>query len=270
MQGLAGTPVTALIALAYVTLAFLTNPFAPDPALLHHYGALRSFEVAAGEPWRLLSYAFLHFGIMHLMLNLLSLLAIGPALELSLGSARFLVLYLVSALGGGILVAVTYQPDEPVVGGSGALFGMMGAIVALRMRAGRHALQFLEDETGKRAIGIIAVNVFAGFAFQGISNACHMGGLLVGFAVTLWFLTPLRVRADRMVLALRAGLLAVLGAWLCYAMFPVARWDFLAMAWERSDRPQQRAALAAAAGRAYGQPLSDHELRMLLARLRRQ
>jgi len=271
MQALVNAPVTALVALAYVTLAFATNPFEPTMGQLFHYGALVPHAVAAGQPWRLITYAFLHGGILHLMLNMLGLMSLGPALELSLGSVRFAVLYLVSSLAGGILICLLYEPISGfVIGGSGALFGMMGAIVALGMRAGRHAMQFFEEEHGKRALGFIAVNTFAGFAFPGISNTCHFGGLLSGFAVTFWFLTPLRVRADRTLIVLRAGLVALLLAWLCYVTFPVARWDFLVMAWDHSP-PQQRAGLHAAAERALDKgPLDEADLAQLAKMLRPQ
>ena len=68
------TPVTLCVVIAYVTLAVLTDPFQPTIAQLADYGALRSTDVWDGEPWRLCTYAFLHGGIIHLVVNLLSLL----------------------------------------------------------------------------------------------------------------------------------------------------------------------------------------------------
>ncbi len=84
-------PVTLLVAIAYVTLAFLTDPFQPSGEQLAAYGWLSPFLAANGEPWRLLSCAFLHGGILHLLFNLSMLLALGPALERSLGSVRYAV-----------------------------------------------------------------------------------------------------------------------------------------------------------------------------------
>lgn len=275
MQTLVQTPVTALIALAWVTLAFLTDPFDPTNEQLTAYGMLVP-ELVPREPWRLLTHAFLHGGIMHLLMNMLGLLSLGPALELSFGTGRFAalrfaILYVVASLGGGILCCLVYDPREMVVGGSGALFGMMGAAVAFGMRAGRSPLQFFEEEHGKRALGLIAVYIFAGFVFANVSNTGHLGGLLSGFAVTYWFMTPVRGGADRMLMLLRAGLAALLAGWLCYAVFPVARWDWLINAWGSSTDPQRRAALGEAAGRALGHSRLDEDvLALCLEQMRKR
>src|SRR5262249_53990838 len=92
------TPVTLLVALAYITLAFLTDPFHPTSAQLVHYGALRGVDAADGEPWRLLTHAFLHGGLLHLAVNTISLLNIGPLLERSIGPVRFAVVYVITAI----------------------------------------------------------------------------------------------------------------------------------------------------------------------------
>lgn len=239
-------PVVMLVALAYVTLAFLTDPFSPTLAQLLGHGALRPVEVADGEPWRILSHAFLHGGILHLLINLAVLLQLGPLLELSLGSPRFLALYVVSALGGGIAVCLVRTPLETVVGGSGALFGMLGAVLALGMRSGRHTLQFFEEGAGKQIVALIAVNLVAGWLFPMISNTAHVGGLVAGFAASYWFLTPARVRPDRGTRALQAGMLALLCTTLLYALRPVARWDWLLLQWQATTASPQRDQLARA------------------------
>ena len=126
-------PVTLVVVIAYVTLFVVCRPF-DDPTefrqRLADYGWLSGSRVAAGEPWRLLSYAFLHGNVLHLLFNLSTLLSVGPALERTLGSVRFLLLYVISALGGGLGTCLLYPPGDPVVGGSGALFGMLGCAIS--------------------------------------------------------------------------------------------------------------------------------------------
>ena len=97
-------PVTLLVTIAYVTMAFLTDPISPTPAQLHQHGWLMPTLVSGGEPWRLLSCAFLHGGWMHLAFNTYAMLNLGPALERSLGSVRMAMLYAISALGASLAV----------------------------------------------------------------------------------------------------------------------------------------------------------------------
>lgn len=134
--------------------------------------------VAAGDEWwRLLTSAFQHFGPMHLLLNMYMLWILGLGIERSIGHARFLALYVVSALGGSVAV-MFYSQNALTAGASGAIFGLMGAyaIVAVSMRL------------DVRGIGVLLVlNIGVSFLVPGISLAAHLGGLVVGAlgAVTL-------------------------------------------------------------------------------------
>lgn len=231
-------PATLVIALAYLTLAFLTNPMAPTTAELHAFGMLTPFAVAHGEAWRLIAAAFLHGGIVHLGFNTLALMSIGPALERSLGSLRFVALYLVSAVGGHIAVCLFYPPFGAVIGGSGALFGMMGALVAMNMRSGRHVFSFLDFEGPRRLLGLIVANLVIGFLIPFISNTAHVGGLLAGFAVTFLWLTPARQPAP-MQRHWRVATAAMYASLLFASLVPVTRFDWL---WNRSVPPPDEAA----------------------------
>lgn len=145
------------------------------------------------EPWRALTGAFLHSPstVLHLGLNMLMLWQIGPYLESLLGRARFLALYLVSAVGGsaGVLLlapaprSILFTSAEaaqyaawatPVVGASGAVFGLFGALLVLNRHLGRSSTPLY---------AVLAVNIVFGFIYPGIAWQAHLGGLVTGTAV---------------------------------------------------------------------------------------
>ena len=180
-------PATIVVAIACVTLAVVTRMFGPPEEfqeLLLQHGLLSPALVADGDWWRLLAAAFLHGGAVHLVFNLMMLWSLGPALEQSLGSLRFTALYVASSVFGNVAVCLLYDPRQPVLGASGAIFGLMGAAVALNMRSGRHAFAFLDFEGPRRLLGTIAINLVIGFLLPFVSNTAHVGGLLADRAAT--------------------------------------------------------------------------------------
>jgi len=130
--------------------------------------------IANGEFYRLLTGAFLHSGIPHLLLNMWALYVIGPALESFLGRVRFIAVYVLSALGGGVLVYLLTPIDVPTLGASGAIFGLFGATLALSR---------LLNLDMRWVIGLIALNLVFTFSVPQISWQGHIGGLLTGAAV---------------------------------------------------------------------------------------
>ena len=232
-------PVTLVVAIAYATLFVVCRPFEdPDEfeARLTQYGWLTGQRVAADEPWRLLSYAVLHGSVLHLLFNLSTLLSVGPALERTLGSVRFLLLYVISALGGGLGTCLLYAPEQPVVGGSGALFGMLGGAIALNMRSGRHLLAFLDFEGPRRLMANVALNLAIGYFLPFISNTCHVGGLIAGFVLTFLWLRPGSPSSRQW--AWRLATTALLASLTFATLLPVTRVDWLARAVERADTPR--------------------------------
>src|SRR5262249_12023081 len=93
--------------------------------ILDEMGSLSRMEVIAGEWWRLVSYFFLHAGVLHLVMNMYVLYALGPTMETMFGAWRYLILYLVSGLGGGVAVVLG---DSGAVGASGALCGLLAGM----------------------------------------------------------------------------------------------------------------------------------------------
>jgi membrane associated rhomboid family serine protease len=131
--------------------------------------------VAEGEWWRMLTAAFLHGNILHLGLNMLMLWWIGTPMEETLGRARFLGVYFVSALAGSAGALVLSEPAQPTVGASGAIFGLLGAALVLESQR-TYVL-------GGSALSIIVLNLIITFAVPNISIGGHLGGLAGGAAV---------------------------------------------------------------------------------------
>jgi len=129
------------------------------------------------EPWRMITAGFVHSpdNFWHILLNIYSIYIFGRVIEPMLGPIRFLVLYLVSIFGGSAMVLWLSEPVVPVVGASGAFFGLMGAYLIM--------LRAIGDNSGL-LVGLIAVNLAFGFLVPGISWQGHLGGLLAGMAVT--------------------------------------------------------------------------------------
>ena len=225
-------PVTLVLLVAYVSLAMVTGLGRPDPEKLAAFGWLTPSLAANGEPWRLLAHALLHGGFVHLAFNGYMLVMVGPSLERSLGSVRFALLYVVAALGGAIAVCLFYPIAQPVVGGSGALFGMLGALVALFARSGRHAFAFLAFEGPRALLGMIAANLVIGLLLPFVSNTAHVGGLLAGFVVTMLWLAPPR-RQNPWLRPWRIAVGALFASLLFWSLVPTTRWDWL---WYRAAR----------------------------------
>ena len=130
MDRINDTPVTYCVLVIYFLMAHLTGIYGPFTErqfeLLIEYGAAAGILVQDGEAWRLLSNAFLHGGLIHLLLNAYGLYVLGPSLEHYLRPWRFIVLYAVSAVVGSLFALTVNQEHVQLVGGSGALFGMLG------------------------------------------------------------------------------------------------------------------------------------------------
>jgi membrane associated rhomboid family serine protease len=127
--------------------------------------------VAEGEWWRLVTAAFLHYGILHLGMNMLVLWIIGPPLEEYFGHGRYALVYLVSGLAGSA-GALIWSPSALTVGASGAIWGIMGAALVLE---GRRIYVF-----GGQAMGLVVFNLLITFLIPGISIGGHIGGLIGG------------------------------------------------------------------------------------------
>lgn len=133
-----------------------------------------------GEIYRLFTSMFLHFGIEHLLNNMLVLFVLGSRLERVIGKWRFLFIYLAGGLLGNIisLIADLSKNSYAVsAGASGAVFGVMGAMIFVVLRNKGH----LEDLSIKQILIMAVFSLYFGFASTGVDNAAHLGGLISGF-----------------------------------------------------------------------------------------
>ncbi len=134
--------------------------------------------VASGEWWRVLGSGFLHFGLLHLVINMFALYIVGRDVELVLGPLRYIAVYLVSLLGGSAAVMVLAQ-NAATAGASGAVYGLFGAITVILIRLRRNPNAMLIT---------IGINVFISLSLPGISLWGHLGGLAAGTLATVGIL----------------------------------------------------------------------------------
>lgn len=196
-----GTPLVSYGLIAVNVIVFLLAKFAPAEQVYRL--ALWPALVATGDWYQLVTSAFLHFEILHLLFNMYALYVIGPPLEDHLGRLRFAALYGLSALGGSVMVYLFSQPNVPTVGASGAIYGLFGAtfVAAKRLRLDVRWL-----------VGLIVINLVLTFAVPGISWQGHIGGLITGALIAAVFVYAPRARRNVIQAGAAAGLLAVFAA----------------------------------------------------------
>ncbi len=131
-------------------------------------------QITVEQPWRLLTAAFVHGGLMHILFNGYSLWVMGNLLERSLGSARFLVVFFASVVGGNLAV-LAFGSSSFVVGASGGIFGLFAALFVLNRGFRGNNVSLLV---------IIGINLALGFILPNVAWEAHVGGLLAGLGVT--------------------------------------------------------------------------------------
>ena len=172
-------------------------------------------QVDPSQSWSLLAAMFVHIGLQHFVLNMVTLYFLGRIAEDLFGSKAFLVLYILSGLMGNLFV-MTFSPEVVAAGASTALFGIFGAIASLRFIARSPYIQYLSQSY----TSLILVNILFSF-MPGISLAGHLGGLVGGGILA--FVFPVYGERDSVKKTWRLGalLLYIAGATLLYA------WPFI-------------------------------------------
>ena len=151
-----------------------------DIYTLIQMGAKVNVLINSGEIYRLLTSAFLHGGIIHIFFNMSALNIIGREVEAVYGSKRYIAIYVISALGGSV-VSYLFKPNSISVGASGAIFGLLGAMLIFGLKE--------RDKIGKQymknILETIGLNVIIGITIPNIDNFAHLGGLILGAITSL-------------------------------------------------------------------------------------
>jgi membrane associated rhomboid family serine protease len=156
------------------TLTSLGTP----PNTVAQKGALNAILVDQGDWWRLITSAFLHVSLIHILFNMLFLWWFGRSLEHVIGPVRYIGVYLVSALAASAGALLMAPVTAITVGASGAVFGILGAGLVLERRS--RILVF-----GGQALAVIVINLVLSFVLSGISIGGHIGGVIGGAAAML-------------------------------------------------------------------------------------
>jgi len=171
-------------------MIFVAMVIASGPSLdftgqvMLHFGANYGPPTLSGQWWRLLTYMFLHGGLMHIAFNMWCLWDLGQLCENLYGQATFAALYLLTGVAGG-LASIAWNPGVLSVGASGAIFGLAGALIA-SFYLGEFSLPKVAIQgTLRSLVFFVGFNVLFGsfgsfFGGSSIDNACHAGGLISG------------------------------------------------------------------------------------------
>jgi membrane associated rhomboid family serine protease len=169
-------PVATISLIAINVIVFLLERGGDSNTYVFQHGALTGIGVADGQWWRVGTAAFLHANILHIGFNMYALWLLGRALERYIGPWRFLAIYAVAGISGSAGALLLTNAYTPTVGASGAIFGVMGALLLLERR-------------GMPLVGpllpVLAINLVISFSIPGISIGGHIGGLIGGVLAAL-------------------------------------------------------------------------------------
>jgi len=204
----------------------VTGNFALSTLL--RFGVLYS-RLWVAEPWRLLSAVYMHLGLLHIGMNMLALVTLGRRWEERIGTARFLILYVLSGIAGFVASQWWYYDSPPTAGASGAIFGCIGALVG--------ELFAKRDPTWSRQlVNYVVYALILNFVLQGaINTAAHLGGFSAGLVLGALFEKERRPQRLEPLMRALAGicLLASVGSVVLSARSPV---------WKEQRQLEQRRA----------------------------
>lgn len=161
-------------------LMYILGNGSMDEGTLITFGANLGFLTKNGEYFRLLTCAFLHIGIVHLLFNMYALYVIGPQVESFFGKFKFTLIYLLSAISASTL-SLIFNDNVISAGASGAIFGLLGALLYF----GYYYRVYLGNVLKSQIVPIILINLVFGFVVSGVDNAAHIGGLIGGVLTSM-------------------------------------------------------------------------------------
>jgi rhomboid protease GluP len=224
-QRLKGAPITVLISVINIGYFLWIEKHGSSQSgeILLRFGAVQSSLVRAGDYWRIASYMIVHIGWAHLLMNTWAGGSWCIPVERALGTWRFLLLYLLAGIGGG--AAVVIFSDAVTAGASGAMFGIIGALLTIRYRQLPTWKMFINDRGVRSTVAQIALWTVLGIVALPMSQAGHFGGLLTG-AAFLYALTMPREKR-------KLGQLGFAAAFIAFVLFAAQPWAKNAVDWSK-------------------------------------
>lgn len=173
--------ILSAIAVVFVIMFITKGPRGfHDLEFLLRFGALHGANVGQGQVWRLLTSLFVHIGFMHFLFNVYALYLLGRDAEACYGGLRFLVIYFCGGLCGGA-ASVISKPQTVSAGASGAIFGLVGALIAFALINKQSLPRVVFSRWVRGMITIVVINIIIGLSVAMIDNTAHLGGLTGGF-----------------------------------------------------------------------------------------
>lgn len=154
--------------------------------MIGHGAMFTPLVLEYGEYYRLITSIFMHFGIDHIINNMLVLFVLGDNLERAMGKGKYLIFYLLCGVGANVvsMLAGMHDPAQSVsAGASGAIFGVIGGLLYAVMR--NHGR--LEDLSTRQLVVVIAFSLYFGFTSTGVDNIAHVAGLIIGILLGVLF-----------------------------------------------------------------------------------
>lgn len=169
-------PIVTYILIAINVLVFLfCTVFNLSDMFVDSFANYYPYVVKHGEYYRLITSVFLHVNLLHIAFNMYALYLLGREAESFFGKWRFLLIYLVSGVSGSLL-SILMNADSASIGASGAIFGIMGALLYF----GYNFRAYLGNTLVRELVPVVIINLLFGFAMPGIDNFAHIGGLVLG------------------------------------------------------------------------------------------
>lgn len=159
----------------------------PDTSPIYNFVLAPVQVTQAHEYYRIITCGFMHAGLLHIVVNMISLWSLGFFLERMFGAPRMVLIYFISLMGAGLGVVYFSNPSIPTLGASGAIFGLFGALFAMGLKLGKPGMQLVRAN-----IGILILNLIFTFSMASISKQAHIAGLITGFLVTFLIFYPPR------------------------------------------------------------------------------
>lgn len=171
--------IIAICVIVFICMSIFGNG-SYDEITLINFGANLDILVKNGQIYRLITCAFIHIGVFHLLFNMYALYVIGPQVESFFGKAKFSFIYVISAISSSLL-SLAFNHNIICAGASGAIFGLLGSILYF----GYHYRIYLGNVIKSQIVPIIVLNLLLGFMSSGIDNFGHIGGLIGGVLATM-------------------------------------------------------------------------------------